>query len=108
MRILDSFLDGVIERNDYTAEKAKLMSRKKSLQEQRTALAQGQHAWIEPLRKWVLAARSAGKIADSGSPQEKKVLAHQVFGSNPGLDGKKARGRCTSTWRTTPRFRPTP
>jgi len=30
-RLLDSFLDGVIDRNDYTAEKAKLMSRKKTL-----------------------------------------------------------------------------
>jgi hypothetical protein len=32
-KLLDSFLDGMIERDDYTAEKTKLMSRKKSLQE---------------------------------------------------------------------------
>lgn len=37
-KLLDSFLDGVIEREDYSAEKTKLMSRKKSLQEQSTAL----------------------------------------------------------------------
>jgi hypothetical protein len=40
-KLLDAFLDGVIERNDYTAEKAKLMSQKKSLEEQSSALLKG-------------------------------------------------------------------
>ena len=38
-RLLDSFLDNVIDRNDYIAEKAKLMSQKKSLEEQSNALS---------------------------------------------------------------------
>src|SRR5579859_3228446 len=33
-KLLDSFLDGVIDREEYTAQKAKAMSQKKSLQEQ--------------------------------------------------------------------------
>ena len=33
-KLLDSFLDGVIDRDTFTAEKAKGMSQKKSLEEQ--------------------------------------------------------------------------
>lgn len=40
-RLLDSFLDAVIERDEYTAEKIKLMSQKKSLEGQNTTFRQG-------------------------------------------------------------------
>jgi DNA invertase Pin-like site-specific DNA recombinase len=36
-RLLDGFLDGVVERDVYTVEKAKLMSQKKTLQEQNSS-----------------------------------------------------------------------
>jgi hypothetical protein len=85
-KLLDSFLDGVIERDDYTAEKTKLMSRKKSLQKQSSALLDNRNAWLEPFQSWILTARNAGEIAVSGSPQEKKVLTQKVFGSNLVLD----------------------
>jgi hypothetical protein len=97
-KLLDSFLDGVIERDDYTAEKTKLMSRKKSLQKQSSALLDNRNAWLEPFQSWILTARNAGEIAVSGSPQEKKVLAQKVFGSNLVLDCKKARGSCVKPW----------
>ena len=97
-KLLDSFLDGIIERNEYTAEKAKLMSRKKSLEEQKEALSAGRADWLEPFQSWILTARNAGEIAVSGSSQERKVLAKQVFGSNLVLDCKKARGSCVKPW----------
>ena len=97
-KLLDAFLDGVIERNDYTAEKAKLMSQKKSLEEQSTALSTGRADWLEPFQRWIIAARNAGEIAVSGSLQEKRVLALEVFGSNLVLDCKKARGSCVKPW----------
>ncbi len=97
-KLLDSFLDGVIERGDYTAEKAKLMSRRKSLEGQIGELSTGQETWLEPFQKWILTAKDAGKIADSGSLQEKSALAHKVFGSNLVLDCKKARGYCVKPW----------
>jgi hypothetical protein len=96
--ILDSFLDGVIERNEYTAEKAKLMSRKKTLEEQKDAFVAGRADWLEPFQNWIITARNAGEIAVRGSPQEKKVLAQKVFGSNLVLDCKKARGSCVKPW----------
>ena len=97
-KLLDAFLDGVIERNDYTAAKAKLMSQKKSLEEQSTTLSTGRANWLEPFQNWIIAARNAGEIAVNGSPQEKKVLAQKVFGSNLVLDCKKARGSCVKPW----------
>ena len=97
-KLLDSFLDGVIDRETYVAEKAKGMSQKKSLEEQCSALLRGRADWLEPFQSWILTARNAGKIAVNGSPQEKKALAQKVFGSNLVLDCKKARGSCVKPW----------
>ncbi len=97
-RLIDLFLDAVIERNEYTGEKSKLMSQKKSLEEQINTLSAGKSGWIEPFQEWILTAKNAGKIAVSGSLQEKRVLAQKVFGSNLVLDCKKARGSCVKPW----------
>ena len=97
-KLLDSFLDGIIDRETYVAEKAKGMSQKKSLEEQSTALSTGRANWLEPFQNWILTARNAGEIAVKGSPQERKVLAQKVFGSNLVLDCKKARGSCVKPW----------
>ena len=97
-KLLDSFLDGIIDRESYVAEKTKGVSQKKTLEEQSIALSTGRANWLEPFQNWILTARNAGKIAVEGSPQEKKVLAQQVFGSNLVLDCKKARGYCVKPW----------
>jgi hypothetical protein len=97
-KLMDSFLDGIIERETYVAEKAKRMSQKKSSEEQSTALSTGRANWLEPFQSWILTARNAGKIVVGGSPQEKKVLARKVFGSNLILDCKKVRGSCVKPW----------
>jgi Recombinase zinc beta ribbon domain len=96
--LLDSFLDGIIDRETYIAEKAKGMSQKKSLEEQSSALLKGRADWLEPFQKWILTARNAGEIAIKGSLQEKRVLAQEVFGSNLVLDCKIARGSCVKPW----------
>ena len=87
-----------MEREVYTAEKSKLMSQKKSLEEQSTALENNERVWLEPFKEWINTAKNAGKIAVSGSLNEKKVLASKIFGSNLVLDRKKARGCCGKPW----------
>jgi hypothetical protein len=74
------------------------MSQKKSLEEQCTALLTGRADWLEPFPNWILTARNASEIAVKGSPQEKRVLAQKVFGSNLVLDCKKARGSGVKPW----------
>ena len=97
-RLLDSFLDGIVERESYVAEKAKLMSRKRTLEEQNTALSKGRLTWLEPFRNWILEARTLGKIAKQGPLTEKRALARKIFGSNLVLDCRKACGRAIKPW----------
>ena len=92
------FWTELIDRETYVAEKAKGMSQKKSLEEQSAALLKGRADWLEPFQSWILTARNAGEIAVDGSPQQKRVLAQKVFGSNLVLDCKKARGSCVKPW----------
>ena len=47
-RLLDGYLDQDIDREIYRTEKAKLLSEKKSLEEQMTSLEQKQNGWLEP------------------------------------------------------------
>lgn len=46
--MLDSFLDGIIDRESFVAEKSKAMSQRKSLEEQSVALLTGRADWLEP------------------------------------------------------------
>jgi hypothetical protein len=57
-----------------------------------------QKAWLEPFKKWILTAKTLGEVATTGAPQEKKLLAREVFGSNLFLDSKKARGSALKPW----------
>ena len=50
-RLLDGYLEQDIEREIYRQEKAKLLSEKKSLEEQRTRFEQKQNDWVEPMEK---------------------------------------------------------
>ena len=97
-RLLDSFLDELIDRETFTVEKAKLMSQKKTLEEQKTRLMAGRADWLEPFQNWIISAKNADKIAVCDSLQQKRVLALEVFGSNLVLDCKKARGSCVKRW----------
>ena len=97
-KLLDSFLDELIDREIFTVEKAKLMSQKKTLEEQKNRLLAGRADWLEPFQNWITTAKNAGKIAVSASLQQKRVLALEVFGSNLVLDCKKARGSCVKPW----------
>jgi hypothetical protein len=97
-RLQDAFLDGVIERDEFVLEKAKLMSSRKTLEEQRAALTRYPNRCLEPFKNWVFTAQNAGAIARTGSLAEKKALAEKVFGSNLFLDCKKASGRAIKPW----------
>jgi len=50
-RLLDGYLDQIIEQDIYKVEKNKLVSQKKSLEENLITLEQTQTGWIEPMSK---------------------------------------------------------
>lgn len=92
-KLLDAYLEELIDRDAFTEQKRKLMEEKKTLQEQIAASERGQsHAWLEPFRKWNLTLKTLSETVHAGSLEEKRTLAQEVFGSNLFLDSKKARG----------------
>ena len=101
-RLLDSFLDGVLERDIYTQKKAEIMSQKKTSEEQMNDLALGNLEWVEPhsqkqkhgrfqqlknssppRRHLVCAPRNQRKRAHSRSIFEKSLVLEPRLGFEP-------------------------
>jgi hypothetical protein len=96
--LLSGYLDQDIEPEIYRSEKAKLMSEKKTLEEQIIRIEQKQDNRLEPMREWINSAQTAAEIATSSNLCDKKVLARNIFGSNLILETKKARGFAQFPW----------
>ncbi len=91
-RLLDGYLEQDIEREVYRKKKAKLLSEKKSLEEQILKLEQKQNDWLEPFQNWIKVASNLVKIAMDDDLSHKKVIAKEIFGSNLRLAAREARG----------------
>ena len=90
-RLLDGYLDQDIDKLVYREEKAKLLSEKKSLEEQILTCEQKQKHWLEPMEKWIKDAQNIEKIASDTDLFAKKVKAKEIFGSNLLLQNKTVR-----------------
>ena len=91
-RLLDGYLEQDIEREIYRQEKAKLLLKKKSLEEKIIRIEQTQNDWLEPMTKWLNYAQNLSKIAKDSNLLEKKVAAKEIFGSNLFLASRALRG----------------
>ena len=87
-RLLDGYLEQDIERTVYRQEKAKLLSEKKSLEEEISSLSRRAEDWLEPLQEWLKAASRLDAIAFDADLFVKKVCAKEIFGWNLRLGGK--------------------
>ena len=90
-RLLTGYLDQVIDQPDYCLQKAKLLSEKKSLQEEMTSLLHKQNDWLAPFQNWLKDAQSLDKIASDSDLFAKKVCAKEIFGSHLLLQNKTVR-----------------
>ena len=81
-RLLDGYLDQVIEQEIYRTEKSKLLFKKKSLDEKISSLLQKQNDWLEPMQEWIKDAQNLNGIARDSNLFNKKVAAKEIFGSN--------------------------
>jgi hypothetical protein len=90
-RLLDGYLEQDIEREVYRTEKAKLLSEKKSLEEQMARIEQKRTGWLEPMQEWIKEAENLPQIAREGNLFAKKVAAKEIFCSNLRLGGREAR-----------------
>ena len=89
-RLLDSYLDGDVERELYQDKRAEILGEKKRLQEQIEQATLGVLTWVEPMRKWIEKANSICKITASDNLLAKKSLCLEIFGSNLFLKNKQA------------------
>ena len=90
-RLLDGYLEQIIEQETYRAEKAKLLLEKKSLEEKISNNEQKRTGWIEPMLEWIKEARNLPEIARKCNLFAKKVAAKEIFGSNLILNNREAR-----------------
>ena len=90
-RLLNSYLDQDIDKEDYRAEKSKLLLSKKSLEEEIYNLSHKQNDWLEPFQNWLEVAQNIDKIASDSDLFAKKVCAKEIFGSNLLLGEKSVR-----------------
>src|SRR3989339_1179410 len=61
-RLLNGYLDQIIDEQDYRSEKSKLLLSKKSLEEEMTSLSHKQNDWLAPFQNWLKDAQSLDKI----------------------------------------------
>ena len=103
--LLDSYLDQIIDKEDFQETKLQLVSQKKTFEEQIINNKKHQGSWIEPFREWIKEAQTVQQVAESADLQLKKVLAVKIFGSNLFLENKIVRGDGQKSWsslRSTP------
>jgi hypothetical protein len=97
-RLLDAYLEQLIDRAQFAAQKAEILARKKAIMEETTLSEQPRHAWLEPFQNRVKTAEKLRETVNNGSLTEKKAIELKVFGSNLFLKDKKARGMALKPW----------
>jgi DNA invertase Pin-like site-specific DNA recombinase len=88
-RLLNGYLDQVIDEQDYRLQKGKLLFSKKSLEEEISNFSHKQNDWLAPFQNWLKDAQSLDKIASDSDLFAKKVCAKKIFGSHLLLQNKK-------------------
>ena len=97
-RLLDGYLDQLIDQETYKTEKNKLTSSKKSLEENLITLERTQTGWIEPFSAWLNQATSLIETAECGGLKGIKSASEEVFGSNLLLSASEASGEPQHPW----------
>ncbi len=90
-RLLTGYLDQVVDEQDYRNQKAKLLSEKKSLEEEIFNFSHKQNDWLAPFQQWLKDTQSLDKIASDSDLFAKKVCAKEIFGSHLFLGEKTIR-----------------
>jgi len=90
-RLLNGYLDQVIDEQDYRLQKGKLLSDKKSLEEEISTFSHKQNNWLAPFQNWIKDAQNLNGIARDNDLFAKKVIAKEIFGSHLLLGEKSVR-----------------
>jgi len=87
-KLVNAFLDGLIEKNAYIKKKDELLKMKVDLQERNKDFGKKGGAWVELLREWAELAHQAGKLALSNDFYEIKHFVKKIGSNRRVLDKK--------------------
>ena len=96
--LLDSYLDQIIDKEDFQENKLQLVSQKRTFEEQIINNKKHQGSWLGPFKEWIMEAQTTTQVAESADLQLKKVLAKKIFGSDLFLENRKVRGDGQMAW----------
>jgi len=88
--LVDSLLDGVIEKSACLTKKDELIRRKVELEQKKADFGQKGNNWIEPLKQLVRGAHNAEKLAVSNDFDEIKTFVGKI-GTSHYLTSKNTR-----------------
>ncbi len=86
--LLDSYLDGDVERELYQDKRAQILGQKKRLEENVEQITLGVLTWVEPMKQWLDKAVYICKIAECDDLRAKMSLLLEIFGSNLKMQNK--------------------
>jgi len=87
-KLVNAFLDGIIEKDTYLAKKDELIKTKTALLQKNDDFGRKGNNWIEPLRNWILSANYAEKLASSNDFDEIKSFVEKIGTNRRLLDRK--------------------
>ena len=87
-KVVNLFLEGLIEKENYLQKKDELIKEKIDLESNKVGFGQKSGGWVEPMKLWLESAHNAHKLAFSNNFYEVKSLIEKI-GSNRLLENKK-------------------
>ena len=87
-RLVNGYLEGIIDRVTYQRKKDDLIRQKIGIEGRQAGFGERAKLWVEPMREWLETAHKAGKLAFSDDfPEMKKIL--EKIGTNRQVFHKK-------------------
>lgn len=87
-KLVNGFLEGIIEKDTYLEKKEKLIIKKGRLEEQAEQFGAKAIVWVEPMMRWLEAAHYMDSISNSENYEEIKSFVEKI-GSNRLIQDKK-------------------
>ncbi len=86
-KLVSTYLDGDVPKENYLKRKDVLMRSLAALQEKKKDFERGRKNWVEPLREWVLDTKQAMELSSSDDLHEISDFVRKV-GTNPSIESK--------------------
>lgn len=97
-RLLDIYIEGGLEQEEYQAKKAELLNEKADIEQEIRDFEQKGNNWLEPMREVILLSRQAKILLSQGNKTQIRAFLKNV-GSNFMLNSKRFEISPKNGWR---------